>query len=251
MTLPLWVIIPAAGVGQRMQADCPKQYLPLAGQSILDRTIEIFVGHPLVAGVAVGISSEDAYWPESKWYDHSSVHTFTGGKERSDTVLKGLQFLADVINDEQQEVLVHDAARPLLTQKALEQIILHDSDHGVLLAMPARDTVKRQLPATLSASTLSTSTLSVDITLDRSRIWLAQTPQKFVSSRLLNALEKAQTEGVVITDECSAMEFAGWHPELLIGESSNIKVTLPEDLLIAEALFSYLSNLHSNNKCHS
>jgi len=243
MTSPLWVIIPAAGVGQRMQADCPKQYLSLAEQSILDRTIEIFVEHPLIAGVAVGISPEDAYWSESKWYRHVSVHTFTGGKERSDTVFKGLQFLASIKSDQQQEVLIHDAARPLLTQKKLEQIICHESDQGVLLAMPARDTVKRQLPAALS-----TSTSSVDITLDRSSIWLAQTPQKFVSSRLLDALEKAQTEGVVITDECSAMEFAGWHPDLLMGESSNIKVTLPEDLLIAEALFSYLknSNLHFN-----
>ena len=243
MTLPLWVIIPAAGVGQRMQADCPKQYLPLAGQSILDRTIGIFVGHPLIAGVAVGVSPEDAYWSDSKWFEHTSVHTFIGGKERSDTVLKGLQFLVSFTEDEQQEVLVHDAARPLLTQKKLEQIICHSSDQGVLLAMPARDTVKRELPAKLPASMSS-----VDITLDRSSIWLAQTPQKFISSRLLNALEKAQSEGVVITDECSAMEFAGWHPDLLMGESSNIKVTLPEDLLIAEALFSYLSgsNLSSN-----
>lgn len=251
MTLPLWVIIPAAGVGQRMQADCPKQYLPLAGQSILDRTIEIFVEHPLITGVAVGVSSEDAYWPDSKWFEHTAVHTFTGGKERSDTVLKGLQFLADVISDEQQEVLVHDAARPLLTRKMLEKIIHHESEHGVILAMPARDTVKRQLLPALSSHTASVDFSSVDKTLDRNSIWLAQTPQKFVSSRLLNALEKAQAEGVVITDECSAMEFAGWHPDLLVGESSNIKVTLPEDLLIAEALFSYLSNLHSNNKCHS
>lgn len=243
MTLPLWVIIPAAGVGQRMQADGPKQYLSLAGQSILDRTIEIFVGHPLIAGVAVGISPEDTYWSESKWYEHTSVYTFFGGKERSDTVLKGLQFLSGFVSDKQQEVLVHDAARPLLTQKALEQIIHHDSDQGVLLAMPARDTVKRQSPVILSVDTPS-----VDITLDRSSIWLAQTPQKFVSNRLLNALEKAQAEGAVITDECSAMEFAGWHPDLLMGESSNIKVTLPEDLLIAEALFSYLSNsnIHFN-----
>ncbi|ETX10733.1 2-C-methyl-D-erythritol 4-phosphate cytidylyltransferase [Marinomonas ushuaiensis DSM 15871] len=244
MTSSLWIIIPAAGVGQRMQAHCPKQYLSLAGQSILDRTIEIFVDHPLIAGVAVGVSPEDVYWSESKWYQHASVHTFSGGKERSDTVLKGLKFLAKMTGNEQQEVLVHDAARPLLTQKKLEQIIRHDSDQGVLLAMPARDTVKRQLPIDTSLACTS----SVDITLDRSGIWLAQTPQKFVSGRLLYALEKAQTEGVVITDECSAMEFAGWHPDLLVGESSNIKVTFPEDLLIAEALFSYLrsSNLHFN-----
>jgi 2-C-methyl-D-erythritol 4-phosphate cytidylyltransferase len=76
---------------------------------------------------------------------------------------------------------------------------------------------------------------------------LAQTPQKFPSQALLNALEKAHTKGVSVTDECSAMEFVGWHPDLVIGESSNIKVTLPEDLQIAEALFSYLSMTSLSN----
>ena len=234
MTPSLWVIIPAAGVGQRMQADCPKQYLSLAGQSILDRTIAIFMSHPLIAGVAVGISKEDSYWSESKWYQHSSVYSFSGGKERSDTVQKGLQWLLDKTGIKGQEVLVHDAARPLLTQSALSQIILHDSPQGALLAMPARDTVKLQ----------QAGCQTVEKTLDRNLIWLAQTPQKFSLGQLLAALEKAKIDNVAITDECSAMELTGCHPDFLIGESSNIKVTLPEDLLIAEALFSYL--LHSD-----
>jgi 2-C-methyl-D-erythritol 4-phosphate cytidylyltransferase len=237
MTQALWVIIPAAGVGQRMQADCPKQYLSLAGQSILDRTIAIFLTHPFVAGVLVGIGKDDAYWTESKWTNHVGVHTFMGGTERSDTVQKGLEFLLSIADGLQQEVLVHDAARPLLTHEALDRIIYHDSEHGSLLAMPARDTVKSQL----------SGTSSVEKTLDRNSIWLAQTPQKFPLDKLLKALQTAKKQGVSVTDECSAMELIGYHPDFLLGESSNIKITLPEDLLIAEALFSYLSS--SNTQC--
>ena len=139
----------------------------------------------------------------------------------------------------QQDVLVHDAARPLLSQAALNRIIHHASDQGALLAMPAKDTVKLQV----------SDQPSVDVTLERSAIWLAQTPQKFPALSLLDALEQAQAQGVMVTDECSAMEFVGWHPDLIVGESSNIKITLPEDLLIAEALFSYM--LGSNSKCNS
>jgi len=138
------------------------------------------------------------------------------------------------IDGEEQEVLVHDAARPLLSQTALNRIINHHSAQGALLAMPAKDTIKLQM----------SDLPLVDATLDRNAIWLAQTPQKFPAHALLEALEKAQAQGISVTDECSAMEFIGWHPDLVVGESSNIKITLPEDLLIAEALFSYLS--HSN-----
>ena len=239
MIKPLWVIIPAAGVGQRMQANCPKQYLLLAGQTILDRTIDIFISNPLIAGVLVGIGENDAYWSDSKWQQHDLVHSFVGGKERSDTVQKGLRYLLDTVDVMQHDVLVHDAARPLLSQVALNRIINHRSDQGALLAMPAKDTVKLQV----------SDQPSVDVTLERSAIWLAQTPQKFPALSLLDALEQAQAQGVMVTDECSAMEFVGWHPDLIVGESSNIKITLPEDLLIAEALFSYM--LGSNSKCNS
>lgn len=253
MTPSLWVIIPAAGVGQRMQCDCPKQYLQLDGETILDRTIDIFTSHPSVLGVLVGISAEDDYWAQSRWANHAAVHRFVGGKERSDTVQQGLEYLSALIDDMvSMPVLVHDAARPLLTRVALERILFHSSDQGAILAMPAKDTVKQQMSAHSS----------VKRTLDRTEIWLAQTPQKFPAQALFDALKKAQTDGITITDECSAMEYVGWQPDLVIGESSNIKVTLPEDLLIAEALWSYLSchrlpehdflknNLSDAGECH-
>ena len=125
--------------------------------------------------------------------------------------------------------MVHDAARPLLTATALERIVTNSHPQGAILAIPARDTVKRQ-----------TDSGRVQGTLDRNHIWLAQTPQKFPADALYEALQKARQQGIEITDECSAMEFIGWNPDLVVGESSNIKVTLPEDLLIADALFSQL-----------
>ncbi|GAA0829988.1 MAG: 2-C-methyl-D-erythritol 4-phosphate cytidylyltransferase [Marinomonas sp.] len=229
MTQPLWVIIPAAGVGQRMNAGFPKQYLSLAGDTILDRTIAIFIDHPLIAGILVGLGADDEYWQDSKWLNHRQVSTFVGGDTRSDTVQKGLRFLHEQHLVGSQSVLVHDAARPLLTATALERIVENTHPQGAILAIPARDTVKRQTDAG-----------KVHSTLDRNHIWLAQTPQKFPADALYDALKKASQHAVEITDECSAMEFVGWNPDLVVGESSNIKVTLPEDLLIAEALFSQL-----------
>ncbi|KZN12828.1 2-C-methyl-D-erythritol 4-phosphate cytidylyltransferase [Marinomonas sp. TW1] len=237
MSQAMWVIIPAAGVGQRMLSDCPKQYLSLAGETILDRTIEVFLTHPWIAGVVVGLGANDAYWPASKWFDNPRVRTYVGGAERCDTVQKGLQLLQQASLQDEQHVLVHDAARPLLSQSALSRIIKHESSQGALLAMPSKDTVKQQ-EAVSSVEPIS----KVKSTLDRRHIWLAQTPQKFPLGALLGALDQAQMDGKQVTDECSAMELQGWQPDLVMGENSNIKVTLPEDLIIAEALFSHLSN---------
>ena len=92
MTQPLWVIIPAAGVGQRMNAGFPKQYLSLAGNTILDRTISIFIDHPMIAGIVVGVGEDDGYWPDSKWRNHQQVTAFLGGATRSETVQNGLRF---------------------------------------------------------------------------------------------------------------------------------------------------------------
>lgn len=232
MSSPLWVIIPAAGVGKRMQAACPKQYLPLLGKTILDRTIGIFAAHPEVAGVAVGISEEDEYWPQSQWYSHPKVTRFMGGEERSDTVMNGLAYLLEHKAIQGQDVLVHDGARPLLSATGLERILAHSGEQGAILAMPAKDTVKQQNVAQ-----------QVQATLDRRHIWLAQTPQKFPAQALLEALQNAKHQGLSVTDECSAMELQGWQPTLVEGENRNLKITLPEDLLMAAALLQPTSAL--------
>ncbi|GAB3488494.1 2-C-methyl-D-erythritol 4-phosphate cytidylyltransferase [Marinomonas epiphytica] len=226
MTNPLWVIIPAAGVGKRMQSHTPKQYLQLQNQTILDRTIGLFLRSESIAGVAVGLSDNDGYWPQSQWYQDARVKVFKGGAERSDTVLNGLMALEATL-EEGASVLVHDAARPLLSQAALARIADYEGEQGALLAMPSRDTVKQ-----------SSHQHKVMSTVDRNHIWLAQTPQKFPARALQQALLAGRQQNQAITDESSAMELMGWQPQLIEGESRNIKITLPEDILIAEALLS-------------
>lgn len=221
-----WVIIPAAGVGQRMATTQPKQYLQLNGQTILDITISKFIEHPQVAGVVVGVSPSDDYWPESQWATHPQVVRFDGGEERSDTVLNGLQVLMALGVADQDFVLVHDAARPLVSESALTRIMAHVGEHGALLALPCKDTLK------LAEAQRSTATV------DRSVIWQAQTPQKFPLMALYQGIIAAMEEGVAITDESSAMELLGWQPDLIEGEPSNLKITVPDDLVIAQALLS-------------
>lgn len=221
-----WVIIPAAGVGKRMASAQPKQYLMLNGKTILDTTIEKFLEHPQITGIAVGVSPDDEYWQQSEWAGNPQVVRFDGGQERSETVLNGLQVLMAIGVSDDESVLVHDAARPLVTEAALTRIMAHTGDQGALLAIPCKDTLK------LAEEQRSTATV------DRSVIWQAQTPQKFPLMALYQGLASALEEGVAITDESSAMELIGWQPDLVEGESSNLKITVPEDLVIAQALLS-------------
>lgn len=225
-----WVIIPAAGVGKRMASAQPKQYLMLNDKTILDTTISRFIGHPNVAGVVVGVSPDDEYWPDSEWSTHPQVVRFDGGEERSDTVLNGLQVLLALGVSETDSVLVHDAVRPLLSQSALTRIVSHTGEQGALLAIPCKDTLK------LANDQCATATV------DRSVIWQAQTPQKFPLMALYEGIASATEEGITITDESSAMELLDWQPDLIEGESSNLKITVPDDLVIAQALISIHSS---------
>ncbi|RDL42675.1 2-C-methyl-D-erythritol 4-phosphate cytidylyltransferase [Marinomonas piezotolerans] len=222
-----WVIIPAAGVGKRMQSAIPKQYLTLNQQTILDVTIARFLTHPSILGVAVGVSCDDEYWPLSEWATHPQVIRYDGGKQRADTVLNGLQVLQAVGIDGHTDVLVHDAARPLISHSAITRIVEHKGEFGALLAVPSKDTLKLANDSSCSQGTV-----------DRSVIWQAQTPQKFPLGALLEGLSTAMEEGLEITDESSAMEQLGWQPTLVEGESTNFKITVPSDLLVAEALLA-------------
>lgn len=221
-----WVIIPAAGVGQRMACIEPKQYLKLNNRTILDITISKFIAHPQVAGVAVGVSPDDAFWDASEWSSHPQVVRFDGGEQRSDTVLNGLQVLMAIGVPEAAQVLVHDAARPLVSQAALTRIMAHTGTQGALLALPCKDTLKLAEQQSATA------------TVDRSVIWQAQTPQKFPLMALYEGILGALEEGIAITDESSAMELLGWQPDLIEGEPSNLKITVPDDLVIAQALLT-------------
>jgi len=218
---PFWVVIPAAGVGSRMRADRPKQYLQLAGRTILEYTLDCFLGHPELRGLVVCVASDDAYWPDLSCSTDPRVYRADGGIERADSVLGGLRKLSALGASAADWVLVHDAARPNLSATDLNHLLetLADDPVGGLLAVPARDTLKR-----------ADRNGRVQETVDRSVIWQAFTPQMFRLGTLRDALADALASGIAVTDEASAMEWAGFHPRLVEGRADNLKVTRPEDL---------------------
>ncbi len=221
-SVPLfWTLIPAAGVGSRMRADRPKQYLQLAGKTILEHTLDCFVEHPQLRGLVVSLAADDPYWPQLACAQDTRIHRAAGGRERADSVLGGLLRLVELGAREQDWVLVHDAARPNLARSDLDLLLteLAADPVGGLLAVPARDTLKR---AGADGRVLET--------VDRSPIWLAYTPQMFRLGPLRQALADALAAGVAITDEASALEWAGAAPRLIEGRADNLKVTRPEDL---------------------
>lgn len=216
-----WVVIPAAGVGSRMRADRPKQYLQLGGRSIIEHTLDCFLDHPALAGVTVCIAPDDPYWPNLPCANDKRIQRAPGGRERCDSVLNGLRRLDELGANEHDWVLVHDAARPNLARADLDRLLtaLADDTVGGLLAVPARDTLKR---VGLDGRVVET--------VDRSVIWQAFTPQMFRLGMLRDALEAALEAAVLVTDEASALEWAGHSPKVVEGRADNLKVTRPEDL---------------------
>lgn len=219
--IPFWVVIPAAGVGSRMQADRPKQYLPLAGRTLIEHTLDCFLGQPGLRGLVVCLSVDDGWWPDLPCASDERIQRADGGRERADSVLSGLDRLVELGADDADWVLVHDAARPNLAESDLHRLLaeLRDDPVGGLLAVPVRDTLK-----------MVGADGRVTATPDRSQFWQAYTPQMFRLGALRRALVEALAAGANITDEASAIEWAGQAPRLIEGRADNIKVTRPEDL---------------------
>lgn len=217
-----WAVVPAAGVGKRMQADRPKQYLPLAGKTVLEQTLARLKQADVFSVIAVAISIEDPYWPELPCANDEEVITAAGGKERADSVLSALKSLREYASDNDW-VLVHDAARPCLTSKDIHLLIdtLKDDEVGGILALSSHDTLK------------NVDGLKITETIDRSVIWRALTPQMFRYGMLKHALEAAEGNSAV-TDEASALEMQGLQPKIVEGRPDNIKITRPEDLALAQ-----------------
>jgi 2-C-methyl-D-erythritol 4-phosphate cytidylyltransferase len=216
-----WAVVPAAGVGKRMNADRPKQYLDLAGKTVIEHTLLRLLQAEVFAAVAVAISEEDPYWSELTVASHEKIIRAKGGKERADSVLSGLQAIRDQAADEDW-VLVHDAARPCITSEDIHHLInaLVNDDVGGILALPSADTLKNVQGNNIIG------------TLDRSHIWRALTPQMFRYGSLKSALEFA-VGNPAITDEASALELQGLQPKIVEGRPDNIKITRPEDLALA------------------
>ncbi len=224
-----WAVIPAAGGGTRMRADRPKQYLPLAGKTVIRHVLERFNRHPRVSGIVVALASDDAYWEQQSRPRGKPLLAVTGGESRCISVLNALHGLAAQAQPDDW-VLVHDAARPCLRGTDLDRLITVLSDHpiGGLLGVPVTDTLKRvDMPANTVADTL-----------DRNGIWRALTPQMFRLGALIAALEAAMGQGIMVTDEAGAMELAGHQPRMVEGSADNIKITTPGDLAFAELLLA-------------
>jgi len=220
-----WVVIPAAGVGKRMEVDHPKQYLRLEGSNslnatVIEQTISRFSHHSKIKGIVVVISKDDEYWPTLEINHTVPLYLAEGGKERCHSVLNGLTFLKGKAQ-ENDWILVHDAARPCLHLDDIEKLMGRLSDHSIggLLGLPVADTLK-----------FCSDDRQVKRTVDRSGLWRALTPQMFRYQKLLDALNEAIIYPEKITDEASAIEMAGYEPLMVEGRWDNIKITHPQDL---------------------
>jgi len=219
-----WVIVPAAGIGKRMGGDMPKQYLPLAGRSVIEHTLHRLSLHQRIEEIVVVLSEKDTYWDKLQldWIS-KPVRTVIGGDERCHSVLNGLKSLKERAIDNDW-VLVHDAARPCLRPNDIESLISEcQNEVGGLLGMPVKDTMKQV-----------DETQKIISTLKRDHIWHALTPQMFRYKDLVSALSNVLDKNELVTDEAMAMEQTGCQPKMVHGHADNIKITHPDDLALAE-----------------
>lgn len=221
----LAVIIPAAGIGKRMQSSRPKQYMNLGTTTVIEHTISRFLALPFVTRIVVVVAEYDQVFATLDCAKHDKVTTVIGGKERADSVLAGVQWVA---SQGFEWVMVHDAARPCVKPYDIEnlfQTCITDQTAGIL-AVKVKDTMKHAIAGTKQ----------IDKTVDREHLWHALTPQCAPVARLLEALEKQLDNGQVnsmVTDEASALELSGEKVNLIASSGMNIKITEPEDLLLA------------------
>lgn len=221
-------VIPAAGVGKRFGAGMPKQYLMLAGRCIQQHTLDRLAAMPEISQLVVAVSAEDARAELLPYAQRERLHFVTGGAERMDSVLAGLHALRVRGAGDDDWVLVHDVARPLVRPVDVRRLLttLADDPVGGILANPVRDTMKRGDADGIVA------------TVPRDQLWHALTPQMFRLGLLARALEVALAEQAIVTDEASALERLGHRPRLVEGARDNLKITFPDDLALAEALLA-------------
>ncbi|RTE87119.1 MULTISPECIES: 2-C-methyl-D-erythritol 4-phosphate cytidylyltransferase [Gammaproteobacteria] len=224
-------VVPAAGVGSRMGADRPKQYLPLFDTTILEHTVNQLLGTECIERVYIAISQNDQYFHELQFDDKTRITRVTGGETRAESVLNALAAVAEKY-ETNTLVVVHDAARPGITPQLIlkaVQVAEQDPQNGTVVCVKATDTMK------------SVSNGLVNKTLNREHIYHALTPQIFelksLQAHLCNALES----GVAVTDESSAMEWAGLTPAVVEGNASLRKITCREDLIMVRALLEQAS----------
>lgn len=214
----LTAVLAAAGIGKRVGADIPKQYLTLLDKTIIEHSLTPFLDHPDIKKVVVSIAGNDLWFKELSCAKHPKIEIVIGGAERVDSVLAALQ----VINEDDY-VLVHDAARPCVSRQDIDKLIRYvtSSKQGAILAAKVADTMKR-----------TDTGFDITETVCRENLWHAQTPQMFHNKLLIQAI-KDSPERQKITDEASAMELVGSAVHIIEGAKSNFKVTCFDDLKLA------------------
>jgi 2-C-methyl-D-erythritol 4-phosphate cytidylyltransferase len=218
-------LIPAAGMGKRMGAEINKQYLLLQGKPILAHTLELFQTTSFVDDIYVIIPAQEIPFCRENVVDRFGLtkvrSIVAGGKERQNSVYNGLQAIPDASPDD--VILIHDGVRPFVSRDILRHAVDTASEHdGALVAVPAKDTVK-----IVDAGIVTETPL-------RDRIWLAQTPQAFRFAVIRAAHEVAAAEGFLGTDDASLVERLDRDVRIVMGDYRNIKITTPEDMLLAE-----------------
>jgi len=219
-------LIPAAGSGARMATETPKQYAMLGGIPMIRHAVRRLCAHPRIEQVFVVLAPGDKRFAALDWSDCGGklIALYCGGETRATSVFNGLLAANNAI-DGNDWVLVHDAARPCLTAADIDRLLdsVGDDDVGGLLAVPVSDTLKR---ANAEREVMQTEV--------REHLWRAQTPQMFRYRVLIEALRRADITAV--TDEASAVEQTGARPKLVHGSATNLKVTWPEDMALAELI---------------
>ena len=208
-----------------MASGIPKQYLPLDGSTVLERTLDTLLACTALQGIVVVLAADDRHWPGIEpRFAAARLQCVSGGAERCHSVLNAMRHLSGYAAP-RDWVLVHDAARPCLRVKDVDVLIntLAAEPDGGLLGVPVTDTMKR-----------TDAHGRIAETLDRHCLWHAQTPQMFRLESLRAALEDALAKGIMVTDEAAAMELAGYRPRLVRGHADNLKITVPSDLALAE-----------------
>jgi len=215
------VVLLAGGKGTRMKSSMPKQFLPLLGRPLFSHSLDIFQDLPGVTSIVVVL---DAMYREEygEFFNDPRITFADPGKERQDSVSNGL---AQVPQDASL-VCIHDSARPLVTRECVEQVLADASTHGAaVLAVPMKATVKESADGEF-----------VLRTLQRSRLWEIQTPQVATPALLQRGFERVAAEGLEVTDDVSVVEVLGEPVKLTVGEYTNLKVTTPDDLPLAEQI---------------
>ncbi|WP_395946780.1 2-C-methyl-D-erythritol 4-phosphate cytidylyltransferase [Caedibacter taeniospiralis] len=226
------LIIPASGIGGRMQQELPKQYIKLDnGLSILDTTISRLLTEPFFDLVVVVLNSKDRHWKNSIHISNARIRICAGGKERGDSVRNALMSLKNVAEDDDW-IFVHDAVRPCVNLDDVRRLyaaIRIENTIGGILATEVSDTVK-----------LVDEQQNIVRTLDRRCIYLAQTPQVFRYRTLLMGYYFCLHNNIAVTDEASAIEALDHQPLIVDGDKRNIKITTPIDLVLANYFLSTL-----------